>query len=355
MKWEKPGLVAKLVELLREEANVWYENRKVRHCAMDTMSRTEQLQNLKASRGAILGIYSHTLHFLNFFLFNFRHRKAGGLASVVFLQRDCDPPSDRDRYVKELMKFIDVDSYGPCVNNRKMPKNIDGFHKLNDDEYFHFLARYKFHISFENAICKDYMTEKLFRPLQIGVVPVYMGSSHAKQFMPNNHSAIFVADFDSPKELAKYLIELDNDDSKYNEYLRHHNNGIENDWLVKTIDERKWRYNGPQDKVNFIHRMFAGFECDLCGFVSDRIDERDQRQSDKSNFEADDASRPKGIMGCPEPMASIADLRSHVNKSHCFWDGLYEAKAFRNMLLNNEEDSTNFESKYLKRRTCNYP
>lgn len=286
---------------------------------------------------------------------DYRLRKQGQLAPVVYVQRDCDPPSDRDRYVKELMKYIQIDSYGPCVNNKKMPSNVDGFHKLEDEEYFHFLARYKFHLSFENAICKDYMTEKLFRPLRIGVVPVYMGSSHAFQFMPNNHSAIFVNEFPSPKDLAQYLIELDKDDSKYNEYLRHHKNGIENDWLTETINNRKWKYYGEADKVNFIHRMFAGFECDLCDFVINRKEAINQSKSDQSKPASNESTNPVGIMGCPEPMTSISDIPTSVNRSVSYWEGLYEAQALKNMLLNNEIDSKQFESKYLRRKTDKYP
>lgn len=292
---------------------------------------------------------------MNLYIIHTRLRETRELGPVVYLQRDCDPPSDRDRYVKELMKYIAIDSYGPCLNNKKIPSNIDGFHKLSDDEYYHFLARYKFHLSFENAICKDYMTEKLFRPLEIGVVPVYMGSSHAHQFMPNNHSAIFVNNFKNPKELAKFLLELDKNDSKYNEYLRHHKNGIENDWLVETIERRKWKYHGPSDKMNFIHRMFAGCECDLCDFVHDRNDRLHKHSLNKAHILSNKASKPRRILGCPEPIASISELRSRVNISRCYWEGFHEAKALKNMLLNNETDSMIFESRYLKRQTDKYP
>ncbi|KAM4836647.1 GDP-fucose protein O-fucosyltransferase 3 isoform 3-T4 [Thomomys bottae] len=33
------------------------------------------------------------------------------LAPLVYVQSDCDPPSDRDSYVRELMTYIQVDSY----------------------------------------------------------------------------------------------------------------------------------------------------------------------------------------------------------------------------------------------------
>lgn len=48
--------------------------------------------------------------------------------------------------------------------------------KLRSDEFLSFVARYKFTLAFENAICNDYITEKLWRPLVVGSVPIYYGS-----------------------------------------------------------------------------------------------------------------------------------------------------------------------------------
>jgi hypothetical protein len=52
----------------------------------------------------------------------------------------------------------------------------DPMESMDSDEFFHFVARYKFTLSFENAVCDDYITEKLWRPLMVGSVPIYMGS-----------------------------------------------------------------------------------------------------------------------------------------------------------------------------------
>lgn len=41
-----------------------------------------------------------------------RLQKSKGLAPVMYVQSHCEVPSDRDRYVTELMKYIKVDSYG---------------------------------------------------------------------------------------------------------------------------------------------------------------------------------------------------------------------------------------------------
>lgn len=43
------------------------------------------------------------------------------LASVVYVQSICNTMSGRDEYVQELMKFINIDSYGLCLNNKPMP------------------------------------------------------------------------------------------------------------------------------------------------------------------------------------------------------------------------------------------
>ena len=36
--------------------------------------------------------------------------------------------------------------------------------------------KFQFSIAFENAIGDDYITEKLWRPMLLGSVPIYMGS-----------------------------------------------------------------------------------------------------------------------------------------------------------------------------------
>ena len=60
------------------------------------------------------------------------------------------------------MKHIKVDSYGKCLNNREMPRKMVGRDRHDDEDFLRLVAKYKFHLSFENAICNDYVTEKLF-------------------------------------------------------------------------------------------------------------------------------------------------------------------------------------------------
>lgn len=272
----------------------------------------------------------------------------------MYVQRDCYTPSDREHYVKELMKHVAIDSYGPCLNNKKMPDEIDGFVKLHSPEFYQFLAQYKFHIAFENAICNDYMTEKLFRPFEVGSVPIYMGSPLARDWMPNEKSAIFVDDFQSPEDLAAYIKHLDSNDEAYLKYLEYKKpGGITNDYLLNEIKNRPWHVLGDWDKVNFGHRMYAHFECYLC----DRMIER-QKALTAHEINPDEVSFPlpkiakRDHLECPEPVMST---QYKVNKSKNYWEGYREAKAFRNMLEARETDSRKFLSKFLKEKTDKYP
>ena len=51
-----------------------------------------------------------------------KYRKKEKLAPIFYIQSDCNTPSNRDKYVKLLQKYIKVDSYGKCNNNKKLPE-----------------------------------------------------------------------------------------------------------------------------------------------------------------------------------------------------------------------------------------
>ena len=89
------------------------------------------------------------------------------LGLVAYVQSSCDTPSGRDEYVSELMKHIKVDSYGHCLHNKDLPKHLREPQKMKDPDFLHILAQYKFVLAIENAVCPDYITEKLWKVLQV--------------------------------------------------------------------------------------------------------------------------------------------------------------------------------------------
>jgi hypothetical protein len=125
-----------------------------------------------------------------------------------------DDKSGRFKYAKDLMSYMDVHSYGKFLNNRR----LDDDHGIISKVYK--IATYKFSLAFENAITKDYVTEKFYQPLIMGSVPVYLGAPNIDEFAPGDHCYINVKDFRSPRVLAKYLQELGANDARYEEYLQ---------------------------------------------------------------------------------------------------------------------------------------
>lgn len=279
------------------------------------------------------------------------------LAPIAYVQRDCNPPSDRDSYVKGLMKYIRIDSYGPCLNNKKFPPgNMDGFHNFESEDFHRLLSKYKFNLAFENAICNGYMTEKLFRPLKVGSVPVYFGSPSVLDWMPNERSVVLVSDFSGPKELARYLNDLNDDDYSYESYLVHRKQGgIYNKALLAAIEQRPWKVLGEWDKMNFGHRMYAGYECYVCdqlykwnNSVAEHLENPNIVPPPPATF-ADNSH-----LGCPEPKSSVASASVHYPQSGPYWQGLHEANALYEMVTNEESDSRKFIGQYLKMSTDKY-
>lgn len=59
---------------------------------------------------------------------------------------------------------------------------------------------YKFYLSFENSLCRDYVTEKFLNPLIYTMVPIVYGSANYSAWLPElNSSYIDVRNFSSGK------------------------------------------------------------------------------------------------------------------------------------------------------------
>ena len=135
---------------------------------------------------------------------------------VAWMVSNCGAKLRR-KFVRELKKFIKVDVFGKCSGkifgeSRPCPKT-----KQSNIEC---LKKYKFYLSFENALCEDYITEKYWANLgDADVIPVVMGGAdYTKLAIPGSY--INVMDFKTVKQLAEYLQYLDKNDTAYNEYFK---------------------------------------------------------------------------------------------------------------------------------------
>ena len=115
---------------------------------------------------------------------------------------------DRLHYIQELQKYMEVDIYGGC--GAHCPSGTSCFALLQE--------KYKFYLSFENSICKDYVTEKLYRnALMHNMLPVVInGGDMSNPTVAPPGCCIKASDFKGAKELAEYIKKVASNSTLYN-------------------------------------------------------------------------------------------------------------------------------------------
>ena len=115
----------------------------------------------------------------------------------------------RNNFYTDFTKYKHIDSGGELFNN------LGGAVKNKRE----FVKDYKFVIAFENASYPGYVTEKIFEPFLENCIPIYWGNPLiGKDF--NTRSFINCHEYESFDDVIKHVLEVDNDDEKYLQYLR---------------------------------------------------------------------------------------------------------------------------------------
>jgi hypothetical protein len=123
----------------------------------------------------------------------------------------------RNTFFHLLNNYKRVDSHGKSMNNMN---NVNIKFDYNTPEYMNFINRYKFIICFENTKTGHYITEKLINPFIARIIPIYWGTHHVKTVF--NPESILLLEDETPEAystLINKIIELDNDDNKYLEFI----------------------------------------------------------------------------------------------------------------------------------------
>ena len=122
----------------------------------------------------------------------------------------------RNNFFNTLNKYKKVDSLGNFNNNM-------GFilkHNYWTQEYRNFISQYKFIICFENTNFGTYITEKIVNPYLANIIPIYWGTQHIqKMFNPASMLYLENESLEAFDNLLHKIIELDNNDQKYLEYI----------------------------------------------------------------------------------------------------------------------------------------
>lgn len=136
------------------------------------------------------------------------------IAPLVMFQSAPFNRSGRIEFASNLMNKIKTDSYGKLLNNRSLSINDEGRStKLST------ISRYKFCLSLENSIDRDYVTEKFFDPLLVGTIPIYRGAPNIQEFAPGKKCFIDANKFSSVEELADHVRFVDTDHDAYSEFF----------------------------------------------------------------------------------------------------------------------------------------
>lgn len=129
---------------------------------------------------------------------------------VGWFNSHCHAWSNRDNLGKKMQEYINVEIYGNCG-----PGNFTCWGLQCDSV----VSQYYFYLAFENSLCVDYASEKLFRPLERWTIPiVFSGIKNLDDFAPP-HSYIDANDYDTVEELVNYMKYLIENPKEYVKYL----------------------------------------------------------------------------------------------------------------------------------------
>ncbi|KAG0210048.1 hypothetical protein BGX28_009725 [Mortierella sp. GBA30] len=164
-------------------------------------------------------------------------KEQGGKAPAVWVTNDrqsdavngtvseCfDAPSGRESYIKELLKMMDIDIYGGCMENTVRPVHADTQKPWTAVEI---MEGYKFVFALEPVNCEDYVSQGLADALKAGAIPIVDGPKDYSRFTPAPNAFVQLNTFISPELLAQELDSMDRDDTLYMDRLNYRIHGLE--------------------------------------------------------------------------------------------------------------------------------
>lgn len=120
-------------------------------------------------------------------------------------------PSNRMSVAKQMGKFVTVDIYGKCGTKTCMKDKHEECQQMLEQDYM-------FYLSFENSLCRDYLTEKVFSNMNYLIIPVLYNAAENHKFLPPN-SYLNVLDYGSIKELTDHMQFLASHPEEYIKYF----------------------------------------------------------------------------------------------------------------------------------------
>ena len=128
---------------------------------------------------------------------------------AAWIVSHCGASSLRDSYVNNLRGYgLQIDVFGKCGVPLK---------RENEEEIIN--KEYKFYLSLENSLCKDYITEKFFSHFHQDAILVVRGGADYAKLLPSD-SFIDASSFKRMKDLVDYLLLVNSSEEIYTSYLK---------------------------------------------------------------------------------------------------------------------------------------
>ncbi|KAH7717442.1 alpha1,3-fucosyltransferase [Aphelenchoides avenae] len=187
---------------------------------------------------------------------------------ALWLVSQCKTYSKREIAIDALSRHFRVDIVGRCAKNDSLRDLCPKGESCED-----LFRRYYFYVAVENAVCKDYISEKYWHRYHLPLVPIVMRRRVYEKHLPPK-SFIAMDDYATPREMASHLTQLMEDPEAYMEYFYWRWRG----WALQPVihngllhDPRTVRWPGP---------------CNLCK----KLLEQDARSRKQSTKEIPDAA-----------------------------------------------------------------
>ncbi|CAF1492846.1 unnamed protein product [Adineta steineri] len=204
-------------------------------------------------------------------------------APIMWMNSNCNVKSYRTLYMKQLMKYIDVDNYGTCGEKiRQLPEHIVQIQgsrnrTLKQIATYNWVAGklalsrdYLFTIAIENSLTYDYISEKLWQPLAAGSIPIYLGAPNVYDWLPCRTDCIIdLRKFKTPKDAAMFIKSVAKNKTLYESF-------------------HQWRKEPVSNKFQKILAYYARFsshslDCILCE-MSHRVGQGEDLKAVKNDI-----------------------------------------------------------------------
>lgn len=158
--------------------------------------------------------------------------------SILHLVSDCSPtPSGRQwllpRMIEQAAEFgLRVESRGRCWpsadnDNNPLPIELAGRDNATSlESKARLLQHFRFELIVANALCDNFIDEKILLALLNGAIPIYLGVPNWRDLepRPEHNSIIHMGEFNTTSQLWRYVATVANDEAlqaRFHEWRRH--------------------------------------------------------------------------------------------------------------------------------------